>query len=213
MLNLLGFSRVSLIIELLVLYLVVPILLAIKAHIAFKLVVVFCALSYAILLSRKLALFDKPILIGTKGCGGMKRILARFLVFAVFSTFAMWAFDPERFFYVAQNQPLLWIGISIFYSFFSVYPQEFLYRTLFFARYQNLFHDYRVLIVVNALIFSLAHLMFNSAFILLLTFCGGILFAYTYLKTRSLVIVSVEHSAYGVWLYTLGIGYLLAFPG
>jgi hypothetical protein len=41
---------------------------------------------------------------------------------------------------------------------------------------------------------------------MILTFFGGYLFAYTYAKTRSLLLVSIEHALYGCLLYTIGLG-------
>jgi hypothetical protein len=41
---------------------------------------------------------------------------------------------------------------------------------------------------------------------------GGGIFAITFFRTRSLLLTSVEHALYGSWLFTLGIGEMLAFP-
>ncbi len=142
-----------------------------------------------------------------------KNMLVRISSFILVSTIAMAVFYPERLFYVVMNKPLLWIGICLFYSVFSVYPQEFLYRTYFFARYRVLIKNERWFALVNATLFSFAHVMFGNTLVYVLTFVGGLLFAYTYSKSNSLILVSIEHSAYGIWLYTLGIGHLLAFPG
>ena len=60
--------------------------------------------------------------------------------------------------------------------------------------------------------FSLAHLFFKNTLVLLLTFIGGVLFAITFKKTKSTVLVSIEHSFYGCWLFTIGMGNMLGFP-
>jgi uncharacterized protein len=39
-----------------------------------------------------------------------------------------------------------------------------------------------------------------------LTFFGGILFAWRYVETGSLLTSSVEHALYGCWLFTVGLG-------
>jgi membrane protease YdiL (CAAX protease family) len=98
------------------------------------------------------------------------------------------------------------------YSLFSVYPQELIYRTFFFRRYQTLFKTKYALIFSNALLFALAHLFFESVLVLVLTFIGGLLFAVTYLKTKSIVLVCIEHAIYGSWLFTVGMGQMLGFP-
>jgi membrane protease YdiL (CAAX protease family) len=48
--------------------------------------------------------------------------------------------------------------------------------------------------------------------VLAFTFIGGILFAYTYQKTKSTLLVSIEHAIYGCWLFTVGMGTMLGFP-
>jgi membrane protease YdiL (CAAX protease family) len=61
-------------------------------------------------------------------------------------------------------------------------------------------------------LFSLAHIFFKSSLVLILTFIGGILFAITYKKTNSTLLVSIEHAIFGCWLFTVGMGTLLGFP-
>jgi hypothetical protein len=47
---------------------------------------------------------------------------------------------------------------------------------------------------------------------MILTFIGGILFAFTFKKTKSTLLVSIEHAIYGCWLFTVGMGEMLGFP-
>jgi membrane protease YdiL (CAAX protease family) len=58
----------------------------------------------------------------------------------------------------------------------------------------------------------LAHLFFKNTLVIVLTFLGGILFAITYHKTNSTLLVSIEHAIYGCWLFTVGMGSMLGFP-
>ncbi|WP_299058549.1 CPBP family intramembrane glutamic endopeptidase [uncultured Polaribacter sp.] len=106
----------------------------------------------------------------------------------------------------------MWILIILFYSIFSVYPQALIYRTFFFQRYQNLFKNKLFFILINATLFSLAHLLFKNTFALFFTFIGGFLFAYTYYKTKSTLLVSIEHAIYGCWLFIIGMGNIIGFP-
>ena len=101
----------------------------------------------------------------------------------------------------------------IVYPFLSVWQQEIIYRTFFFKRYESLFKSKSLLVFVNAIVFSLAHIFFSNTLVMILTFIGGILFAWTYLKFRSTTLVSIEHALYGNWLFTVGMGQMLAFPG
>lgn len=137
----------------------------------------------------------------------------RLLFFYSVSTCLMVLYASDDLFRVVINQPLLWVGISLFYVLMSVIPQEFVYRHFFFARYQELVPNRTAFVVLNASLFCAAHLMFENLLVLALTFAGGILFALTYQRKRSFLLVSLEHSLYGLWLYTLGLGQMLAFPG
>jgi membrane protease YdiL (CAAX protease family) len=124
----------------------------------------------------------------------------------------MYFFDGEKLFLVVRRNMVFWLGLSLFYSTISVYPQEFLYRTFFFSRYSILFKKPLLLIAVNALLFSFGHIAFKSPLVLLITVLGGVIFAITYFKTKSLLLTSIEHALYGSWLFTVGMGEMLAFP-
>jgi len=133
------------------------------------------------------------------------------IILPVSITYVFWL-DPSWIFGVVLEKPKLWLLILFVYSFLSVYPQELIYRTFFFQRYGSLFPNQTALILVNAAVFSLAHLFFQNHLVTLLTFIGGILFAITYHKTKSTALVSIEHAIYGCWLFTVGMGDMLAFP-
>jgi len=138
--------------------------------------------------------------------------LIKLLVIAVVTSIFVWITDSKSLFIVVLNKPKLWILILLFYSLFSVYPQELIYRTFFFQRYKSLFKNEFVFNLINAALFSLAHIFFKSSLVLILTFIGGILFAITYKKTNSTLLVSIEHAIFGCWLFTVGMGTLLGFP-
>lgn len=136
-----------------------------------------------------------------------------FLVIAAVTTAFVYFTEPSKLFYVPLNRPELFGFILMIYTFLSVWPQEIIYRTFFFERYQTLFSNRKVAILLNATLFSLAHIFFRNTLVLVLTFLGGILFAWTYLRFRSTLLVSLEHAIYGNWLFTVGMGEMLAFPG
>ncbi|MGY6648989.1 CPBP family intramembrane glutamic endopeptidase [Wenyingzhuangia sp. IMCC45574] len=102
--------------------------------------------------------------------------------------------------------------MMLVYTFLSVIPQEFIYRVFFFYRYRKLARKPELFYLWNALLFSIAHLMFHSWLVLVVTFIGGYIFAYTYSKTKSWFWVCVEHTLYGGWLFTVGLGKMLGFP-
>ncbi len=130
----------------------------------------------------------------------------------IITTLYVWFVDRESLFVVILNKPFMWIAILFIYSVFSVYPQELIYRTFFFQRYKDLFKSEKLFILVNATLFSLAHLFFRNTLVMILTFIGGILFALTFKKTKSTLLVLIEHAIYGCWLFTVGMGEMLGFP-
>ncbi|WP_431135565.1 CPBP family intramembrane glutamic endopeptidase [Psychroserpens mesophilus] len=141
-----------------------------------------------------------------------KRIVVQLLLISVFTIVYMWFVNQPNLFIMVLNKPLLWLLFLFIYSLFSVYPQELVYRTFFFQRYQGLFKSDLLFIITNAVLFSLAHLFFRNSLVMLLTFIGGLLFAITFKKTKSTLLVSVEHAIYGCWLFTVGMGEILGFP-
>lgn len=141
-----------------------------------------------------------------------KHTLLKLAVIATITTCFVWFTNPTLLFNVMLTKPLLWLFILFFYSFFSVYPQELIYRTFYFERYQSIFKSQLLFLVINALVFSLAHILFKNVLVLVLTCIGGLLFAFTYYKTKSTVLVSIEHAIYGCWLFTVGMGDMLGFP-
>ncbi len=142
-----------------------------------------------------------------------KRTLITFFIIVLVTTGYVFYIDSRKLFCVFINQPKLWIIILLVYTLLSVWPQEIIYRTFFFARYERLFQNKKLFLFINAIIFSLAHIFFKNTLVIVLTFIGGLLFAFTYLKTRSTLMISIEHALYGNWLFTVGMGEMLAFPG
>jgi len=142
-----------------------------------------------------------------------KRIALQGTIIAVITTIFVWIMLPNALFCVPRSNLKLFVTILFVYTFLSVWPQEVIYRTFYFERYQDLFSSRKLLIFINALVFSLAHIMFRNTLVIVLTFIGGLLFAYTYFKTKSTTLVSIEHALYGNWLFTVGMGEMLAFPG
>jgi membrane protease YdiL (CAAX protease family) len=199
--------------ELLLLFVLLPISLVFSYTIYLKIFFVLVGFIYItiVLFRVEKISFKTPIKVD------WKRFWKRFSVFfigvvAITTLFVLFN-DASKLFCVIINKPLLWIIILGVYTFLSVWPQEVIYRAFFFNRYETFFQNKKILIFVNAILFSLAHMFFRNTLVLILTFVGGLLFAYTYFKTRSTLLASVEHALYGNWLFTVGMGEMLAFPG
>jgi uncharacterized protein len=134
------------------------------------------------------------------------RIAIVFLISAAVMTLMIWYIDSSKLFLLIKKRPWLLLLISVFYPLFSVVPQGLAYRALFFHRYGRLFNSEIIRIIVAAAIFSLGHILYKNAFVLLLTFVGGLLFAYRYRQTNSLAVSVLEHSLLGIWLFACGLG-------
>jgi uncharacterized protein len=118
------------------------------------------------------------------------------------------AFLPGRFLALPQASLVQWLAIMLLYPFFSALPQELIFRPLFFLRYGKLFGNKPVAIAANALVFSMAHLMYWHWIVLLMTLAGGVVFAWAYVIRQSFPLAFVLHSVAGQIIFTSGLGYL-----
>lgn len=109
-------------------------------------------------------------------------------------------------FLLPQERPVLWLAILLLYPLLSALPQELIFRVFLFHRYRALFPGRWALPLVSAAVFALAHLVLGNWVALLLSLAGGLLFAYTYARTGSLALVTLEHGLWGNWVFTLGMG-------
>jgi membrane protease YdiL (CAAX protease family) len=198
--------------ELLIIFVLIPLSFAFSYAPILKLIIGVSGFTYIIYVLFKIEKIKIRIEKNINWTTFWRSTLIKLSIIIVITSLFVWLTDAQSLFVVMLNKPKLWVLILFFYSFFSVYPQELLYRTFFFQRYENLFKNERLFILVNALLFSLAHLFFKNTLVLLLTFVGGVLFAITFKKTKSTVLVSIEHSIYGCWLFTVGMGNMLGFP-
>ncbi|GAA3554218.1 CPBP family intramembrane glutamic endopeptidase [Snuella lapsa] len=141
-----------------------------------------------------------------------KLVLVKLLLIVVLTSSFVWFTNRGKLFQVLLENPLLWLFFVFVYSVFSVYPQELVYRTFYFQRYKVLLKNESLFVFLNAVVFALGHLFFKNNLVIVLTFLGGLLFAITFNKTKSTLLVSIEHAIYGSWLFTVGMGSMLGFP-
>ncbi|MEE9408047.1 MAG: CPBP family intramembrane glutamic endopeptidase [Polaribacter sp.] len=199
-------------VELILLFIVIPLSFVFEYSSILKLIIGVLGFTYILYVLFKVEKIKLQIQKNINWKEFWKTTLIKLLVIGLITTVFVWYTEKENLFNVVLNKPLMWILILLFYSVFSVYPQELLYRTFFFQRYKNLFKNVNIFIIINAILFSLAHLFFKNTLVMILTFIGGILFTITYKKTKSTLLVSVEHAIYGCWLFTVGMGNMLGFP-
>ena len=113
---------------------------------------------------------------------------------------------PGLFLNLPRANPRLWSVLMILYPVLSVYPQGIIYRAFIFARYRDLFTAPWAMVAASAFAFTYVHIVFRNRLALVLTAMGGILFGIRYLQTGSLLVTSFEHSLYGCFMFTVGVG-------
>ena len=199
--------------EFFIIFVLVPVSFAFPYSPVIKGAIGLIGLAYIIYILFKVEKISFKIKKGIRWNVFWKRVAVLFSVIAVTTAAFVYFDNPKNLFFVPINKPGLFVFILFVYTFLSVWQQEIIYRTFFFKRYEHLFKSKALLVFINAIVFSLAHIFFRNTLVMVLTFIGGILFALTYLKFRSTTLVSIEHALYGNWLFTVGMGQMLAFPG
>ncbi|TNE78089.1 MAG: CPBP family intramembrane metalloprotease [Gammaproteobacteria bacterium] len=166
------------------------------------------ALLFALLLGQKD--FDRDSLLRRDGLKlWLRRILRFFAINAAILALYTWHYHPDVFLGLPEKRPLHWFAILFLYPVLSAYPQEIIYRAWLFHRYRDLVHHQGLLIVLSAAAFGFAHLFFGNWIAIFLSVAGGFVFASTYLRSRSLLIVAIEHGLWGDFLFTVGLGMFL----
>lgn len=118
---------------------------------------------------------------------------------------AAWSEDIELFSFPRQRTEL-WLLVLVLYPLVSALAQELIFRVFLFHRYRALFATPGRRVLASAAAFALAHLILGNWQAPALSLLGGLLFAWTYARTRSLPLVVLEHGLWGDWLFTLGLG-------
>tara|TARA_B100000214_G_scaffold65115_1_gene43084 strand:+ start:854 stop:1516 length:663 start_codon:yes stop_codon:yes gene_type:complete len=135
------------------------------------------------------------------------RIIIRWIFASLILLIITFYFFNEKFFIIQNNKPEILWKIMILYPIFSALPQEFIFCKFFFYRYKSIFISDNNLVISSALFFAITHILFLNFIAPILSFIGGLLFANTYNKHRSLLLVSIEHGLYGNTLFFIGLGW------
>lgn len=136
----------------------------------------------------------------------LKPVLIQFAVLASLMTLAVYFLLPHLFFDLPRRSILLWAIIVTAYPLLSVYPQEIIYRAFIFHRYSPIFPGETAIVLASSCAFGFVHIVFGSWLSVALSFVGGLLFSSTYAKSRSLFLVTIEHSLFGILVFTIGLG-------
>jgi hypothetical protein len=137
----------------------------------------------------------------------LKPILIRWIICSFGMLAFIYFYDQERVFYLILNRPEIIIPLLFLYPVLSALPQEFIFCTYFFERYDYYFRSERAKIIASAIVFAYAHMLFINPVAPLLSLIAGFIFARTYSQTRSLALVTIEHGLYGNVLFLVGLGW------
>jgi len=200
-----------LIIELVSLYFLLPLMFYFQwLEKAYFLPVLLLVLVYAVILLYRNEPLSIKKLWQLNEISYLKMILLRFIIAAILLTAITLYFFPELFLRLPTQRPQIWLVVMLLYPILSAYPQEIILRTFFFQRYADFFPKTSVLIIANAALFAWMHILFGNWIAIILSFIGGLLFAHTYHKTQSTLLVSIEHALYGNFLFTIGLGWFFS---
>jgi uncharacterized protein len=193
--------------ELLLLFFGLPAALAIHPLRGWPLPVMWALSLYCYLFLRSRPDFPRGQFWSVAGLRGQVRsIMSLFLPAACVLSLAVYFLAPRLFLNLPRRVPLLWAAVMIFYPLLSVIPQTLMYRAYFFQRYRLLFPGGWPLLVASAMSFSWLHLVLRNPVAPLLTLPAGLLFAWRYARTNSVLASAFEHALYGCLVFTLGLG-------
>jgi hypothetical protein len=138
--------------------------------------------------------------------GSLRSIALRAAVAGAVITGLVLLLRPAAFMAMPGQAPGLWLAGLVLYPVVSAWPQEVVFRLFFFHRYEPLFGRSTWLVAANAVAFGFIHTIYPNAVAPLLSVPAGLLLALTWRRTRSMGPVWLEHTAYGLLLFTLGLG-------
>jgi membrane protease YdiL (CAAX protease family) len=198
-------------IEMTGIFLGVPLFLYIELipHLKIVTLLVLCIVCLVILLRDRT--FDRKQF-GLNGFSQWRMLAIRYgIVAACLALYTFFA-EPQHAMTIVRHNQIRWALIMIIYPILSVVPQEIIYRVFFFHRYGLLFKEKRLSLLANAVLFAVGHIFFRNWVAIIGAFAAGLLWATTYLGSRSLLVVAIEHALYGDLVFTLGIGYYFYNP-
>ena len=120
-----------------------------------------------------------------------------FVPCAIALAMLVYYFAPQILFKLPREDLQFWLITLAIYPIVSVIPQE------------RIIPSKNMRWALSTISFSLAHVVYGNWIAVGLSCIGGILFGYRYMQTRSTLVVVVEHSLWGSYLFTLGVGVFL----
>ena len=115
-------------------------------------------------------------------------------------------FIPDKFLDLPINSTQTWLLVLLLYPVISVIPQELIFRSYFFHRYRKLFRSEHSRWLLSSFSFGLAHLLYANWIAVTMSFFGGLLFGYRFMASKNIGVVIIEHSLWGIFIFTSGLG-------
>ena len=167
---------------------------------------VFAALYLVFILALVVLYFDKTFLFfSLKKKIDWKFVAIFTVIFLCLSFIYILMIDKNLLFIFPKTNFKLWLLVVFIYPFLSVIPQELIYRVLFFQRYFPNINNFYFSMLINLIVFSYGHLVFNNVHAIIITAIVSPIFAFAYLKKSFLTCV-ILHSLGGQIIFTLGLG-------
>ena len=167
---------------------------------------VFAALYLVFILALVVLYFDKTFLfVSLKKKIDWKFVAIFTVIFLCLSFIYILMIDKNLLFIFPKTNFKLWLLVVFIYPFLSVIPQELIYRVLFFQRYFPNINNFFFSMLINLIVFSYGHLVFNNVHAIIITAIVSPIFAFAYLKKSFLTCV-ILHSLGGQIIFTLGLG-------
>lgn len=136
----------------------------------------------------------------------MKPMLIRFFLACIAMTIFMYWYNEPEMMRLATERGGFIIFLLCLYPIVSALPQEFIFCSFFFERYKPFFGEGYMMVAASAVTFAYAHCLYLNPIAPTLSLLGGVIFALTYLRTKSLATVTIEHGLYGDFLFFIGLG-------
>ncbi len=129
-----------------------------------------------------------------------------FLPWACIVSLFIYLVFPQLFLALPLKDPGFWAMTLLIYPLVSVIPQEIIFRTYFFHRYKQILPSKQARWLLSTFFFGLAHVVYGNWVAVVLSWVGGAVFGYRYMASRSTLAVVVEHSIWGSFIFTIGLG-------
>lgn len=132
-----------------------------------------------------------------------KKAIPFYLFFIIIGAFALFFLD-YKLHMPDIDTPSHILRTWIFFIPISVF-QEFAFRSFLIPRLKELYNNNYIIILFNAVLFTLLHIIFpNLGIGLPLAFVSGIFFAWLYIKYPNLILISIAHSVLNIIAVLLG---------